>query len=296
MMSKYLRYTNFLQRLDVEINRFWQHIQLTAAERAAHNAVLQQTQELIQRVQPDYKTETFGSRKTGLTLANSDLDIRFYDESIDRDTDIKMAPRHIYRKKIFKALSKLHSVLDTDPNYMLCLLRRARFPLISMQHKESGIDVQIVCANDTSYQREIFQKYLAEYEDLPSLFAVLKTMLDIRGLMDVYRGGLGSYSLVMMIVASLKLWGQPIHFGGRGDPLKAKERYGSLKDSSVGGKLRHFLHFYSVFNPYWNLITIEPPQVHRKILVDEKITKRELEKIKKYPVSSITPVATHLVN
>lgn len=280
----------------MEIDRFWQYIQLTDTERAAHSAVLQQTLELIQRLQPDYKSETFGSRKTGLVLATSDLDIRFYDENINPDTDVKMAPRHLYRKKLFKALRALHSVLDTDPNYMICFLRQARFPLISMQHKESGIDIQIVCANDTSHQQEFVQKYLAEYKDLPSLFAALKTMFDIRGLMDVYRGGLGSYNLFMMIVASLKLWGHPIAVDGRGDPLKAKERYGSLKDSTVGGKLRHFLHFYSVFNPYWNMITIEPPRVNRKVLVDEKIPKRELEKMKKYPVSSITPVAARTVN
>jgi len=260
---------------------------LTQAEQAAHNAVFQQTQELVQQLYPNYKIESFGSRSTGLVMVNSDLDLRLYRDDVSADTDTKMAPPWVYKSQVVKTLSSLHSKLDAHPDYILCLLRQSRYPLISMQHKESGITIQIVGCNDNSYQRTFVQRYLDEYEGLAALFAVVKTMLEIRGLLDVYRGGIGSYSLFMMIVASLKLWGQRIDFDGNYNPLQATKLYGSVHESSIGAKLCHFLHFYSGFTTYKNMITIEPPKVHRKVHVDEKIPKKELEKMEKYPVSVI---------
>lgn len=272
-------------RLDSEIRGFWEYSKLTQAEQAAHNAVFQQTQKLVQQLYPGRKIESFGSRRTGLVMVNSDLDLRLYHDGISSNTDTKMAPRQNYKSQVFRTLRSLHSKLDAHPDYILCLLRHARYPLMSMQHKESGIAIQIVCCNDSSYQRTFVQRYLDEYEDLAALFAVLKTMLDIRGLLDVYRGGIGSYSLFMMIVASLKLWGQRIDFDGTYNPLQATKLYGSVHESSIGAKLRHFLLFYGSFTTYRNMITIEPPQVHRKICVDDKIPNKELEKMEKYPVS-----------
>jgi len=219
-------------------------------------------------------------------MVNSDLDLRIYrDDYSSSGSDPIMPPSHIYKAEIFQALKSLHAMLDEHPEYMLCNLRHARYPLISMLHKESGIDVQIVCCNDNSYQRTVIQRYLEEYEDLAALFAVIKTMFDIRGLLDVYRGGVGSYTVFMMIVASLKLWGQKIEFNGNYDPLSATKLYGSVHESSFGSKLRHFLYFFSTFNTYRNMITIEPPGVHQKHYVDEKIRKKELEKMTAYPVS-----------
>src|SRR5262249_44026224 len=141
-----------------------------------------------------------------------------------------------------------HQAFLTSHNYILCNLRHARYPLISMQHKDSGLDVQIVCANDTSHSRNVMQGYLSKYKDLAALFSVVKIMFDIRGLLDVFRGGLGSYSLFMMVVASLELWGQRNHWTGAGDPFKVKQKYGSYQNSSVGAKLLHFLEFYAAFD------------------------------------------------
>src|SRR5579871_5644883 len=201
----------------MEINRFWDYIRPTKAEMAARDAVIQQTQMIVQEALPEAKTEIFGSQRTGLVLATSDLDLRIFTEDQEETTDTEKAPRYKYRKTTFQLLQKLHPVLFTNQDYILCHLRHARYPLISMQHKSSGLDIQIVCANDTSHSRNIMQKYLSKHKDLAALFSLVKTMFDIRGLSDVFRGGIGSYSLFMMVVASLELWGQPIHWNGRGD-------------------------------------------------------------------------------
>lgn len=267
----------------MEISRFWDYIRPTEAEMAARDAVIRQTQTIIREASPEAKSEIFGSQRTGLILATSDLDLRFF-KDLDETTDQKKAPRYKDRKEILKSLRALHSVFDANPDYILCHLRHARYPLISMQHKDSGLDVQIVCANDTGHSRNVMQEYLSKHKDLASLFSVVKIMFDIRGLSDVFRGGVGSYSLFMMVVASLELWGQPIHWNGRGDPFGVKKKYGDYHKSSAGAKLLHFLEFYSAFDPKWNAIAVQPPKVYRKILMDEEATKLAKFNIEKDPV------------
>jgi len=256
---------------------------------AARHAVMRQTQTIIQEALPDAKTESFGSQRTGLVLATSDLDLRIFKEDQDETTDPEQAPRYKSRRQRLTLLQCLHHVLDANRDYILCHLRYARYPLISMQHKHSGLDVQIVCANDTSHSRNVMQEYLSKHKDLATLFSVLKIMFDIRGLSDVFRGGIGSYSLFMMVVASLELWGRPIHFSGRRNPFGLKGKYGPFRKTGVGAKLLHFLEFYSAFDSTWNAIAVQPPEVYKKILTDEKVTKLAKYNMEKNPVRFFFP-------
>jgi len=275
----------------MEIVRFWNYIRPTKVEMAARHAVMRQTQEIIQEILPEAKTEIFGSQRTGLVLATSDLDLRLFIQDQDKTTNPKMAPRYRNRKETLNLLNGLHPVLLTNPDYMLCHLRHARYPLISMQHKGSGLDIQIVCANDTSHSRNAVHEYLSKHKDLATLFSVLKIMLDIRGLSDVFRGGIGSYSLFMMVVASLELWGQPIRWNGRGDPFGVRAKYGSFNKSSVGAKLLHFLEFYTAFDSKWNAIAVQPPTVYRKMQMGEEVTNAAKFKMENDPVGFCRPFA-----
>jgi len=47
----------------------------------------------------------------------------------------------------------------------------------------------------------LIQGYLEEFPALPCLVLVLKQFLNQRDLNDVYTGGLGSYSLILLIVS-----------------------------------------------------------------------------------------------
>lgn len=80
--------------------------------------------------------------------------------------------------------------------------------------------------------------YMAQYPYLCQLYFVVKTMFDVRGLSDVFRGGFGSYSLFMMIVASI-----------RHNPHPRKD---------AAGGLINFLKFYRSFRTEKLGISIEP--------------------------------------
>ncbi|EOD44085.1 PAP/25A-associated [Neofusicoccum parvum] len=86
-------------------------------------------------------------------------------------------------------------------------------------------------------------------EDMPALrtvYTLVKYMLEIRGLTDVFRGGMGSYSIFYMIVAGIK-------FG----PQTAKD--------DPAAQLLAFMDFYSNFDTTKNWISLEPLEILPKI-------------------------------
>jgi non-canonical poly(A) RNA polymerase PAPD5/7 len=198
--------------MGAELQAFANWIRPTDAEVAAREAVIDQTTGIVRKIAHHYNVEVFGSSRNGLGLASSDIDLRLYqnwDTVTEQETWMPedpaiLPPKWKTRKDNYGALYGLQHAFQNHPDYILCNIRHARYPLLHMQHKPSGIDVQIVCSNDTSKQRARIAKYLQEQPHLFDLYAVLKTLLDIRGLTDVFRGGLGSYNILIMIVMALE--------------------------------------------------------------------------------------------
>jgi non-canonical poly(A) RNA polymerase PAPD5/7 len=234
-----------LFRLDAEVLGFLEYIKPTPAEEAATKAVTQSIRDTVKKLSSHQDTEVFGSQASGLVLATSDIDIRLYDPE---NKDQEKAPRHQSRKEMVAHMLKISKRLNlNNKEYMMVRMRHARYPLISTVHKKSGLDVQIVAGNDTSNSQQIIKQYMSEYPYLYAHFAFIKSMLDIRGLTDVYRGGLGSYSLFMMIAAALKTKTLSQTEGKHlGQPL-------------AGKRLREVLQFYAEMDTYKRALMLKPP-------------------------------------
>jgi non-canonical poly(A) RNA polymerase PAPD5/7 len=223
---------------------FLEYMKPTVAEEAARDRVVSDLRAVIKAVLPDHSTEVFGSQRTGLALATSDIDIRLFEEGTvrTRGTRPNAAPRYEVRKQLEMHLTQLHLRLNLHPDYVLIQRRYARYPLISLQHKDSGFDIQIVCSNDTTHSRELTRGLLKEDPDLHALYVVFKVMFDIRGLTDVYRGGAGSYTLFTMIVAAIE------------------NRREFIRQPSLGAKFMEILDFYIKFNSYKHALAVKTPE------------------------------------
>lgn len=211
----------------------------------ARNYVAEKIQEDVREIIPDRTLEVFGSQRTGLALSTSDIDFRLLpNERPLENMPVGVPPRHTERKENVRALRKLRSELVRKDTIILPLFRHARYPLVGFQDRDTGLDVQIVGSNDTSLSRDIMNDYMKEYPHLRQLFFVVKTMFDVRGLTDVFRGGFGSYPLFMMIAASLK------HHPHR-------------RQDAAGG-LINFLHFYATFDTTNFGISVDPVEIFNK--------------------------------
>ncbi|KAF2807929.1 uncharacterized protein BDZ99DRAFT_464826 [Mytilinidion resinicola] len=233
------------ERLSEEISRFNSYMMPTPNERTARQAVIKELSDLVKKHFPKHTVSVFGSEWNGLALATSDIDFRLSVPALV-GSKLENAPRYIVRKVLTKDLERLHLIMQRSVGiYMLCSIRHARYPLISVQHIKSRLDLQVVGSNDTSVSRTYVLKYLAEHPGLKELIAVLKVLFDIRGISDVFRGGLGSYSVFMMAVASIKLGPQ-----------------GTSTD--LGQRLLNFLSFWAKFDTYTTGVSIEPAEVFPK--------------------------------
>jgi hypothetical protein len=185
-------------------------------------------------------------------------------------------------------MRQLFQHFDRNREYMLCLLRHSRYPLITMVHKESGIDFQVVASNDTSRSRAIIDAYTDENPHLFGLFAIVKAMLDIRGLGDVYRGGLGSYTLFMMVVAAIKV--------DKNDNINMK-RLAKVAMRLRGGRqvrpslqLMVVLQFYRIFNPYRHALALNPlPVWYAKHELGSDVPEADRLKMEKDAVRQMQP-------
>ena len=188
------------------MERFYEYARPNRFESIARKHVVEQMRSHIRQALPNHVLEVFGSERTGIALATSDIDLRLIRQSTLADPAIaKFPPTPQERAQALRDLQLLFwNTLRPHKAYLLPLLRHARYPLIALQDRQSGLDLQIVLANDTSMSRTIMQDYMEEYPYLRQLYSVVKTLFDVRGLSDVFRGGFGSYSLFMMIVASIR--------------------------------------------------------------------------------------------
>ncbi len=227
-----------IQRLEVEIARFGEYATPSRYESIARKDLIERIEELVYATLPNYTLEVFGSERTGIALATSDIDFRLAKRSNETKGNV-LPPSPELRSE---ALRKLHNLKNRafikNPGFLLPTIRYARYPLLSMQDRKSGLDVQIVSNNDTIISRQLISGYMADYPYLQHLYYVVKTLMDVRGLSDVFRGGFGSYTLFMMVVASLRHNPHP-------------------RDDAAGG-LINFLKFWSKFDTEKHGVSIEP--------------------------------------
>lgn len=190
--------------LDMEIARFVAWLEPTTDEKAARAIVGAQFKKFVLRAlrAKNYEfrstvLEPFGSECTGLALPGSDIDFHLFDS--------RFVPRASHNTdRPLKRMKAIFEELEQSPMYICVTLRNAKYPIINCQHKASGIDIQLVCSPSTKPQEKLTARYLEEIPNLRALYMLFKTFFDMRGLVDVFNGGIGSYGLFIMLVAALK--------------------------------------------------------------------------------------------
>lgn len=105
-------------------------------------------------------------------------------------------------------------------------------------------------------QEEVARNYLAKFEGLHDLFIVVRTALEVRGLLPVHNGGTGSYGCFVMLLPPL---------------LRSVE-----SELHTANTLRRFLSFYDpcdTINPARHAVACHPRQVFLKHKPDAELNK-----------------------
>lgn len=214
-----------VERLHKEIVQFEAWISPTPAEWYAREGVVRKIQTLIiKKLWPDANTaelKPFGSFETGLLLPTSDIDLVIVIPSVQNKTDDDREESVRILRKISRLLWSLPGIAERGS---VTTITKARVPIIKFVDKTTGYNVDLSVNVESGLGgARMIQKSLGTYPALRPLYLVLKHFLGLRHLNEVYKGGLGSYGLLCLLLSFLQM--HPLVQGG---VLVAEDNLGVL--------------------------------------------------------------------
>jgi hypothetical protein len=240
--------------LTAEILAFEKYMESTAAERAAVEQALKDIRSTIATFDPGIKISVVGSRSTGLAMPLSDIDVNLHDPKLlaIKGAGLDHPTPEAAKPKIVELLAHIKRKLKKrggpSPVFIQSRLIEAKVPIVSARHIATGLPIQINCTPDGHASTELVRSYLDEFPTLRPLFFVLRQTLTMRALGDAASHGIGSYALLMMIVAALKFSATRFH------------------PTDAGHQLLYFLDFYSKIDFRTTCIAVDPPELFAKTL------------------------------
>lgn len=187
------------ERLTQEVRDLIAYLAPTEAEKRARRAAMERVSMIVERVcgVGAVKVLPFGSYHMDLYLPSSDIDlVVVFNNTTGSDEDQLRVLRRIAR-----AIGKSGTAAPST----LKVISKARVPIIKYVDKVSGyaVDVSVNVASGLEGAKMMVHK-LAQHPALRPLTLFLKHYLTLRGLNEVFTGGLGSFSLMCMVVSFLE--------------------------------------------------------------------------------------------
>lgn len=244
-----------MDALNQEIKSFEAYMMPDHEELAAADAVLVNLRDVVRKVDPALTASVIGSRANGLARSLSDIDINlslpdFPDSGVYAKSPWTKSARNKAKgliRTVQMALRRRRQGQHLQFKDEMIIFK-SRVPIASGYHVASGLKYQTQCTTSAQQSLEYAKLYLNEYPSLRPLFIVIHQMLEMRRLTDGSKGGAGSYTILMMIVAALKLSDK------------------AYRSHEVGAQFIDILDFYSTFDFYKFGIIVQPP-----MLVDKNL-------------------------
>jgi non-canonical poly(A) RNA polymerase PAPD5/7 len=195
--------------------------------------------------------EAFGSFAAGLYLPTADMDLVLVSERMARqrrpsiladDPDsLSMISRILNRQDIAKSGS-------------IEVIAKARVPLVKYVDWATGIKVDLSFDNMSGiFANRTFETWKTQFPAMPYIVAIVKQYLLMRGLNEVFAGGLGGFSIICLVVSLLQH--MPSVQSGNMDP-----RY------NLGEVLLNFFDLYGNKLEYTTTgIQLRPPCYYIKV-------------------------------
>lgn len=227
------------------------HMERSEVARAAFAPVMDRARRLVCRavaeLWPTARVDTYGSAATLLDLPSSDLDLRV--------VGVRGDARSIAR--LLTPLALHDDIVETFRPIATASVPVLKLTLRSAHGRKLPVDITFADTDDSSDAVTFVIKCSQALAALAPIVLVVKQLLVDSDQKDSYRGGLGSYSLTLLVVAYLQLTNEELlrHNGLFGHP--------QLLQSSLASLLLGFLDYYADFpaHEYGISIHLDVPQI-----------------------------------
>ena len=212
--------------LDKEIDDFVEFVRPSAEDEAVRKFVVRNIADVIYKLWPFAKVYVFGSFVTKMYLPSGDIDIVVIMPGEYSANSSKMGAHH----KLANALSKRRMTKNLQ-------LINARVPLVKYIDSYANLKIDISVNVESGVQSSrIICDLSWKHPALYRLTLIVKQFLVIRGLNEVFTGGLGSYGLSAMITSFLL--------------MHPRLRSGQISESDNVGVL--LLEFFDLYGKRFN--------------------------------------------
>ncbi|KAI9141051.1 hypothetical protein BKA69DRAFT_1028900, partial [Paraphysoderma sedebokerense] len=181
-------------RLHKEILDFVKYVEPAEGEHELRTLVMGRIRDVVDSLWQGAEVQVFGSFETRLYLPHSDIDLVIFTPD---------QRRHLTVPNLHKLAGALRK---TDEYDKIDVIDRARVPILKCVNRAIGYPIDI-SFNLTSGVKTaaVVKKYVADFPALRPLVMVLKHFLHQRELNEVFSGGIGSYTLVTMMLNFLNM-------------------------------------------------------------------------------------------
>ncbi|CAG7719989.1 unnamed protein product [Allacma fusca] len=228
-LNKYKSYSPGMKGLHEEIEDFYEIMKPTPGENEQRYRALRQVQQIASDQWSEVVVQAYGSFRTGLYLPTSDV-------------DCMIAVKDLPESEVLSTLRK--ALISTKVAESAILIQNTRVPVLKFMEKSTSVMVDIVAHKHQGVETaNLVQEWMKESPVIPRLFLVLKQFLQFHRLGNVYKGGLNSYSLIIMIVSFLRLKSKAFCVrANAGKRRKCKNKNKIFSNS--GESLINFLEFF----------------------------------------------------
>ncbi|KAF3288283.1 hypothetical protein TWF970_005364 [Orbilia oligospora] len=236
--------------LHKEIVDFHDYIKPQQYEHIVRHDLVRRLRELIQSRFDDADIQAFGSFAAEIYLPTSDMDIVL----LSRQYLETSRPKYDSVNEIRK-LARILRNSDLPQSGTLVPILSAKVPIIKYKDRLTGLSVDISFENPSGLIAiRTFNQWRQVFPEMPKLALLLKQFLAIRGINEPFNGGLGSFSLICMIVSMLQLM-----------PEASSGNWHEGENVALGRALMEFLDLYgSKFNTETTGIKVREPGYFKK--------------------------------
>lgn len=217
----------------MEILDFYEYVRPYPHEEDVRNNLIDRIEYAVRRFtgappELDVRVRSFGSFASALYLPTADMDLVAVSRSYESGGAEKFCVSNSAKYRLGTHLERSGIVKKGT----LTVIAKAKVPIIKFVDDRTGIKVDISFENDSGLRAiDTFMRWKDQYPEMPLLVMIIKQFLAMRGLNEVFNGGLGGFTIICLVVSMLQL-------------MPENQRKSEDAASQYGKLLRDFFDLY----------------------------------------------------
>ncbi|KAK0842947.1 hypothetical protein LTS02_016282 [Friedmanniomyces endolithicus] len=195
-----------IDRLHKEICDFYEFVRPHDYEEAVRRDLIHRIERAIRESSAkgadNVSLHCFGSFAAGLYLPTADMDL------------VAVSPEYMGGRppRFGQSATQMHRIrnhfeyIGVALPETVAVIARAKVPIIKFPDSMTGLKVDISFENDSGIvANKVFQRWKEQYPAMPVIVVLVKQLLAMRNLNEVFTGGIGGFTTICLVVSMMQL-------------------------------------------------------------------------------------------